>query len=210
MQSLHSGLFLTPKHNRPWNPWSNQKTGLSTWPKAQHKPAGGGVSAKLQFRLLHGGAYVTTPLEGCVTQPLPSHILSAARWAQIPLWEAANNFVLLAWVAAGFCLLRYLFLQSIAVTERKPCIKRLVLKYISSRGVHLSSLDFESISYPWLQAVSALGIPATGHWRMKNEMIALKSGWSRSQALIYSIKRQKASGEAISTPRMSKSCACCL
>lgn len=39
------------------------------------------------------GGCVTAPLEGCVTQPLSSHSLSAARWAQIPLWGATNNFV---------------------------------------------------------------------------------------------------------------------
>lgn len=143
-------------------------------------PANAGVSSKLQLRLLHGSAYVTTPLEGCATQPLSSHILSAARWAQIPLWEATNN---LALFVASFLLLRHLFLQPIAVTERKPSIKRLILKYISSRGVHLSSLDFQSIFHPWLQTGSALGMPAAGRWRMENEMIALKSGWSRASSV---------------------------
>lgn len=68
-------------------------------------------------------ACVTAPLEGCATQPLSSHILSAARWAQIPLWEATDNFLLLARIAASLLLLfRFCFHSPLLLENENPAL----------------------------------------------------------------------------------------
>lgn len=110
--------------HRSWSTLQMRGVGLpGTWarrpPKSPKRPGGSpsilaqsstshslGVEEVLQSHSAGSRAEsVTAPLEGCVTQPLSSHILSAARWAQIPLWEATNNFLLLARVAARLLLL---------------------------------------------------------------------------------------------------------
>lgn len=100
-------VFLAPTHNIPPEPKVTEvarRVTLHPGPEPhKQKPGHGGASGSPSS----GGsrACVTAPLEGCATQPLSSHILSAARWAQIPLWEATDNFLLLARVAASLLLL---------------------------------------------------------------------------------------------------------
>lgn len=117
-------IFLAPTHNIPPSPKVTEvarRVTLHPGPELHNENLA--VRSFWKPQLCGLCACVTAPLEGCATQPLSSHILSAARWAQIPLWEATDNFLLLARIAASLLLLfRFCFHSPLLLENENPAL----------------------------------------------------------------------------------------